>query len=616
METQKIVNDLVVKLKYQANSSPRSCFVVYSSRESHVEVVIDCIEAVFQKPGNLNLDVLRLGQCLKSGDSQYEELHDLLSTCCFAIVILDGFRPNVLFEYGILKGLGKPCIVLLSEGATVDIKGFFPDSTKRVPSAPTIDMDKHFSDVKDRFYKRYDRNNPKQIRSILLDEYKKMKGDIDREFLNSIFPYQDIIKKELSAHLTTIVNVFNKNPNSVELAEIKIIDNAHSHIVRIAKEHSIILPLPYFTTLARTYANAKDYDRAISILDNCLSEAKGNPLLLSEKDYICRRAGRIEDSLRVLNDAIRLHPGNEYFWHNKAVTLEALKKLDEAEICYKEALTLHGGFATLHFHYGILLYQKGDISPALKEFNKALRIRPGDRQYLLWKARTLDASNKIVAARNIVKALLLKDPKNANAWFVLGQIEQDEKKSLQCYQKVLQLEPNHPEALCSSAAQLSNLGRYNEALNVFEKAPELCQKHRTCERLIYGICITMSKLGRVKDALLLCNKFLSKNPNSKDAMKVKAILLARNGKTKDAIKLFHDLLAENPKDSGLLYEQACIFAFAHKPREAARSLIKAIAINAHHRHDALTDSDFDAIRQTIVFRNALKDGKKRKKNKQ
>ena len=222
MKTSKLVDDLVVNLKYQVDSSPRSCFVVFSSREKHVEIVIDCAEAVFKD--SALFEIIRLDQHLKSEDSQYGELLDLLSSCCFAIVILDGFRPNVLFEYGILKGLNKPCIVMLEENATVDIPGFFPSNSIDPPTSPKIDMDKQFSDVKDRYYTKYNMNNPKKIRELLQKAYNKLEDKIEDEFFHSLFPYKEFIEEELTVQLNSIIKVMKKKYELISLDDVTNLD--------------------------------------------------------------------------------------------------------------------------------------------------------------------------------------------------------------------------------------------------------------------------------------------------------------------------------------------------------------------------------------------------------
>lgn len=271
MDTSKLVDHLMVTLKYPVATSPRSCFAVFSSKEEHVEIVIDCVETVFEKLGKYQL--VRLDERLASGDSQYGELRDQLATCAFAVVVLDGFRPNVLFEYGVLKGLGKPCIVLLEEKATVDIKSFLPSEEGSCPPAPLIDMDKHFSDVKDRFYLRYSRNKPKQIRAVLKNEYNKLKKQIEDEFLRVIFPHKEFVEKELSIHLGTIADIFSTIQPATDTTTLTNIGVARSHVERIVREHRLSLPPDYFITLAEIYEKAEKLDLALEVINSAPKES-------------------------------------------------------------------------------------------------------------------------------------------------------------------------------------------------------------------------------------------------------------------------------------------------------------------------------------------------------
>jgi tetratricopeptide (TPR) repeat protein len=226
----------------------------------------------------------------------------------------------VLFEYGILKGLGKPCIVLLGQGATIDISEFYPPGVGSLPPPPEIDMDKHFSDLKDRFYLRYDRNKPKQIRSMLLVAYGGLSKQIEDEFLHSMFPHKEIVEKELKAHLAEIVTVFAKSPDGHGERDAGLLDVAHSHVERIAKEHSLSLPPRYFGILAQGYANANVIDKAVAIIDHHFSGMPEDVMLLVEKAHILRNAGRLEDALSALDAAIRLRPNAEFLWHPKAIS--------------------------------------------------------------------------------------------------------------------------------------------------------------------------------------------------------------------------------------------------------------------------------------------------------
>ncbi len=603
MEIPKIVDDLRVTMKYQVEESPRTCFIVFSSREEHVEVVIDCIDIVFDKIQKYK--VVRLDQHLKSGDSQFTELTDLLNTCCFAIIILDGFRPNVLFEYGVLKGLGKPCIVLLEENATADIQGFFTDQDKVSVSAPAIDIDKHFSDVKDRFYVRYNRNKPKEIRATLQAEFTKHKKQIENEFLNILFPHWDIVEKEITQHLETIVNIFNKHEDSSGENDIVSIDTANSHIVRIANENNISLPNRYFSTIAHSYEKAGDPQKALALIDSTLKGISDDVPLLSDKAFILRSSGNFKDALKSLDAGIKLRPKAEFLWHNKAITLDMLDKEEEAEQCFKKAIALKSGCTLVHYHYGVLLYNKNDFKLALEEFNKALKNQPDEPKYLLWKARSLDGLGSKEEARQIIDGLVSSEPSDADVWFVMGSMEEDETKSFEFFQKAVQLDPNHGGALCSSAAHLSNQGRLDEAIIIFSDMQNFCPRHEICKTLTTNICTTLIRLERYDDGIKICNKMLEKQPDHDGALHSKAMCLARKGKNSLSLEIFSRLLNKSPKDADLWYDQACTYVLAKKSREAVQSLQKSIALNPKYKTTVLSDADFDPIRRTKVFREAI-----------
>ncbi|MBU4467114.1 tetratricopeptide repeat protein [Patescibacteria group bacterium] len=607
MEKAKLVDDLLVNMEYQAEQSPRSCFVVFSSREAHVEIVIDCIENVFQESGQFQ--VVRLDQHLKSGDSQYAELTELLASCCFAVVILDGFRPNVLFEYGILRGLHKPCIVLLEDEATVDVPGFFPVATEDLPPKPQVDMDRHFSDVKDRFYLRYNRNKPKQIRSLLQSEHRKLTGQIENEFLHSMFPHKEIIESELKAHLNMVVEVFTKNDHDLQGDEMPAIDLAHSHVSRLAKEHHVALPPRYFSTLARTYAKLNATEKAVTLIDGALLGTSDDATLLSDKAYILRRSGDFAAALSALEAAIKIRPKAEFLWHNKGLTLEKLGEAEKAIHSYKKAIALDSSCAMLHFHYGVALYERDDFHAAADELNEALKLRPEDDVFLVWKARAFHCLGKTDDARKIIETVLASDSTNADAWFVLGRIEKDNAAALQHFRKAVELDPEHGGALCSSAACLSNLGQFQEALDIFAEMHKTCPRHELCPTLISNICTTLGELDRPEDGVAAADKILERHPENPGALQAKACSLARLGEHDSAQEIFAKLVDANPLDSELLYNQACAYALARRYTEAVKALQAAIELDPRWQQSAMHDSDFSSLRRTKAYRTAFSSGR-------
>lgn len=89
--------------KKSAEKAKPYCFVCYSSREPHVALLIDCLRIVFAK----HFDVKLTPSDLVAGVSQRAEIMRLIRNCAFAVVAIDGLRPNVVFEFGALHAYGK-----------------------------------------------------------------------------------------------------------------------------------------------------------------------------------------------------------------------------------------------------------------------------------------------------------------------------------------------------------------------------------------------------------------------------------------------------------------------------------------------------------------------------
>ncbi len=115
---------------------------------------------------------------LQSGSSQREQITDMIGGCSFAVVCLDGLRPNVVFEYGVLHGKNIPIMLFKEAEAQVDIKGFVRESTGLGIGSFPLDVDLQFSDVKDVNYATWNRFEVANTVKLIWGEYRKKKNEI------------------------------------------------------------------------------------------------------------------------------------------------------------------------------------------------------------------------------------------------------------------------------------------------------------------------------------------------------------------------------------------------------------------------------------------------------
>jgi hypothetical protein len=155
------------------------CFVSYSTREAHVQILLDCLGIVLSP----HFEIKLTPSALASGASQHNQILSLVEDSAFAVVILDGLRPNVIYELGLIQGKRKPVLLFKEAESVVDIKGLYVNPPAELSvNQPPIDLNTQMSDVKDLNYARWERFDLKGTLKLVWQEYNK-KRDVIQEFV-------------------------------------------------------------------------------------------------------------------------------------------------------------------------------------------------------------------------------------------------------------------------------------------------------------------------------------------------------------------------------------------------------------------------------------------------
>lgn len=93
-------------------------------------------------------------------------------------MLFDGLRPNVVFEWGLLRGSKRPVMLFKEKQATVDIRHLVGNSVDvAVPTTP-IDVNSQFSNVKDINYCGWNRYRIEDTMTRIWDQYTKKEREI------------------------------------------------------------------------------------------------------------------------------------------------------------------------------------------------------------------------------------------------------------------------------------------------------------------------------------------------------------------------------------------------------------------------------------------------------
>ena len=389
-----------------------SKFAVLASPNNEYVDYIKNVNSKIREVMENYFEVKTLSDEVKPQKSNFQTLLQLLNdkNCILGIAILDGLRPNVVLEYGILLALDKPLIVLKDENAEIDVKNLDVALKSKFDkyhiSNPKLDIDKHLSNVKDLHWASYDWRHPDKLKEILEEELLKLKNDILSEVKNTL----------------TTPEINNLGESNYKEFQQSFSEMA-GYIVRFIKPD---------------YQKIKEFDKNMHLL------AKKSNIKLPSNYYfelgnIYYELSRFKEAEISYNKAIEINPNLAEAHYNLGILLTDLKRYDEAEKEYREAIRINPNDAEAHYNLGILLTDLKRYTKAEKEYREAIRINPDYAK----------AHNNL--------GVLLKN---------LQRYEEAEKE----YREAIRINPNYAEAHNNLGVLLTNLQRYEEAEKEYREA--------------------------------------------------------------------------------------------------------------------------------------------------
>lgn len=199
----------------------------------------------------------------------------------------------------------------------------------------------------------------------------------------------------------------------------------------------------------------------------------------------------------------------------------------------------------------------------------------------LEKASTLLAQSEYDKARLEVKNALQIDPKDANAWYRLGEIEeqlQNWRNAAAIYQKVVEMDSANNDARL-------RLGRLYLMGSAPERVEPLLQEVAKTDPDNVNAMVLRAALaahqGDTASAEKGAHAALKKDPANVDAAILTASLEVRKGRPDEAIRLLTAAVAQHPKSTGLRAVLAGVYAQQGKVDQGAAQLKEIVALEPH-----------------------------------
>ncbi|WP_116137895.1 tetratricopeptide repeat protein [Trinickia diaoshuihuensis] len=218
-------------------------------------------------------------------------------------------------------------------------------------------------------------------------------------------------------------------------------------------------------------------------------------------------------------------------------------RLAEAELAYKQALTVHPRDAEALAHLGRVLHAQQRLPEAALASHLAVTIRPDFVQARIDLALVLIDLGRIPEAEATLRAAIASQPEHADAHFHLGLVLERTARLAEAeaaYRQALELRPDAVAVHNNLGNVLQRSGRAQEAVEVYQRAlslnPNVAPSH-------YNLATALRATGCAHEAEPHYRRALDLEPGYLDARFGLGTLLLSLGRFEEGWRLFESRYA-------------------------------------------------------------------------
>jgi tetratricopeptide (TPR) repeat protein len=226
--------------------------------------------------------------------------------------------------------------------------------------------------------------------------------------------------------------------------------------------------------------------------------------------------GRTEEALERYEEALALRPRLPEAEFAAGFALVRLGRLKDAELRYRRALVARPDFAAAWMNLGSLLREQGREVHAEAALRRAVELRPDLVSGWVNLAILERERHRPAEAEEYLRKAFALNPEQVEtlvAWCQFRAAERDWAGAWQWLRWALAIEPDNAEAVNMHGILLHQEGRFEEAIEVFERAEALGHRAAASNR-----GNSLLDLGRMDEALRAQETAVELDPSSPGAL--------------------------------------------------------------------------------------------------
>ena len=179
------------------------------------------------------------------------------------------------------------------------------------------------------------------------------------------------------------------------------------------------------------------------------------------------QAGRLPEAELHYRQALTLKPDFAEAHNNLGVALRAQDKLEEAAASYRKAVSLKPDYAEAYNNLGVVLRKQGKLDEAVASYRKAIACKPDDVKSHYNLGNALREQSSLDEAVASYRRALTLQPNNVDVHINLGAVQKEQGRldeAVASYQSALALRPDSAEAHANLGVMLRERGKVDEAI--------------------------------------------------------------------------------------------------------------------------------------------------------
>jgi protein O-GlcNAc transferase len=269
--------------------------------------------------------------------------------------------------------------------------------------------------------------------------------------------------------------------------------------------------------LALAHMQQGNVEIALEYFDKALQVDQTNATVFYNRGLTLQDLKRPDEAIKSYDQAIGLNPDFAQAYNNRGNALQDLGRLEEALISYGQAIRLDPDYAEAYSNQGLTLQDLKRLDEALKRFDQAIGLRPDYAEAYYNRGNALQDLGRLEEALKSYDQAIRLNPDYAAAHNNRGLTLQDLKQldeAIKSYDQAIGLNPDHIQAYNNRGNALQDLRRLDEALKSYDQAIRLNPNYADAYN---NRGVTLQDLKQLDEALKSYDQAIRLKPDYADA---------------------------------------------------------------------------------------------------